>query len=148
MTASFGHLNFTRTLKSGPDRVYQALTSPADRMAWSPPDTDNVVLIEDQPDPAPGVREVSRCGPRHNPYVDVATDWVLMEPPSRLVYAETLSAEGDVLGCSLATFELEADGTGTALRISVQLVSFVGEEMKSEFEGGWSHALDNLARHV
>ena len=148
MTAQFGTLEFNRALGSDPTRVFTALTSAADRMAWGPPDPNSVVIIEDQPDPAPGVRELSRCGPRDNPYVDVATDWIVMEAPARLIYAETLSAEDDVLGCSLAVFELSPDGEGTALKANVQIVSFVGPEMMGEFEGGWTHALDNLAKHI
>ena len=148
MTAAFGQLQFDRTLTSAPARVFEALISPADRMAWGPPGTDQVVLIEGQPEAAPGVREMSRCGPRDNPYVDVATDWVLMEAPNRLLFVETLMAEGEPLGTSLATYELTEAGTGTHLRLTVQLVSFVGEEMMGEFEGGWTHALDNLVAHV
>jgi len=148
MTPAFGTLEFTRTLAGNPARVFQALTSAADRMAWGPPDASSVVIIENQPDPALGAREVSRCGPRGNPYVDVATDWIVMEASARLVYAETLSAEGETLACSLATFSLSADGTGTGLCATVQIVSFVGDDMMGEYEGGWSHALDNLARLV
>ena len=148
MTTAFGTLEFTRALASRPDRVFQALTSAADRMAWGAPDTDSVVVIENQPEPAPGVREIARVGPRDNPYVDVATDWIVMEAPARLVYAETLSAEGETLGCSLATFELSPDGSGTALNAHVQIVGFVGAEMRGEVESGWTHAIDNLARLV
>ncbi|MEO0401829.1 MAG: SRPBCC domain-containing protein [Pseudomonadota bacterium] len=148
MTAAFGKLQFDRTFGAAPTRVFEALISPSDRMAWGPPGTDHVVLIEGQPDPAPGVREWSRCGPRDTPYVDVATDWILIESPARLLYAETLCAEGEVLGSSFATFELAADGVGTALRGTVHLVSFIGEEMLGEFEGGWSHAMDNLSHYL
>ncbi|WP_415403380.1 SRPBCC domain-containing protein [Tateyamaria sp. SN3-11] len=148
MIADFGKLQFERKLTAPVDRVYQALISPQDRMAWGPPDTESIVLIEDQPTPTPGGRELSRCGPRDNPYVDVATDWIVMEASSRLVYAETLSAEGEVLGTSLATFELVSADTGTALRATVQIANFAGAEMMSEFEGGWTHAIENLATHV
>ncbi|MEX0312278.1 MAG: SRPBCC domain-containing protein [Tateyamaria sp.] len=148
MNAEFGKLQFDRTLSSAPIRVFEALTSSADRMAWGPPDTESVVLIENQPDPAPGVREMSRVGPRENPYVDVATDWIILEAPARLIYAETLSAEGEPLGTSLATFELDATGDGTQMRATVQIVSFVGAEMMGEMEAGWTHAVDSLANHV
>ena len=147
-TAEFGQLQFTRDLTSAPTRVFTALTSAADRMAWGPPDVGHVVLIEGQPEAKPGLREHSRVGPRDNPYVDVATDWILMEAPVRLIYAETLSAEDNVLGTSLATFELTATGTGTSLRATIQLVSLVGAEMMAEFENGWTHAIDSLVRHV
>ncbi|MFL4471584.1 SRPBCC domain-containing protein [Tateyamaria armeniaca] len=148
MTTDIGTLEFTRTMTADPARVFQALTSAADRMAWGPPDADSVVIIENQPDAAPGVREISRVGPRENPYVDVATDWIVMEAPTRLVYAETLSAEGETLGVSLATFELSPEGSGTAVQAHVQIVNFAGSEMMGEFEGGWTHSLDSLARHV
>lgn len=148
MTTQLGTLEFTRSLGSNPARVFEALTDQADRMAWGPPDTDSVVIIEDQAPAAPGGREMSRVGPRDNPYVDVTTDWIVMEAPSRLIYAETLSAEGETLGCSLATFELTAEGSGTALQAHVQIVNFAGPEMMAEFEGGWTHAVDSLAKHV
>ena len=148
MTTQLGTLEFTRTLGSDPARVFTALTNQADRMAWGPPDVDTVVIIEDQPEAAPGVRETARVGPRDNPYVDVATDWIVMEAPSRLIYTETLSAEGETLGCSLATFELSPEGAGTAMQASIQFISFVGAEMTGEMEAGWTHAMDSLARHV
>lgn len=148
MTTQLGTLEFTRSLGADPARVFEALTNPSDRMAWGPPDTDSVVIIEGQPPAAPGARELSRVGPRDNPYVDVATDWIVMEAPSRLIYAETLSAEGETLGCSLATFELVAEGAGTALQARIQIVNFAGPEMMGEFEGGWSHAVDSLVKHV
>ncbi|MEM6373730.1 MAG: SRPBCC domain-containing protein [Pseudomonadota bacterium] len=148
MTTTFGSLEFTRALPGKPTRVFQALTSAADRMAWGPPDTGSVVIIENQPEAAVGVREMSRVGPRDNPYVDVATDWIVMEVPTRLVYAETLSAEGETLGCSLATFELSEVEGGTTLQSNVQIVSFVGDEMMREMDSGWKHAVDSLATYV
>lgn len=148
MTAEFGQLQFEKSLSAAPARVFEALTAAGDRMAWGPPDLDSVVLIEDQPAPAPGVREMSRVGPRDNPYVDVATDWVLMDAPERLLFAETLMAEGAALGTSFATYELSPAGKGTHLRLTVQLVSFVGAEMTGEIEAGWTHALDSFEKHL
>ena len=147
MSAEFAQFNFHKSLSAAPERVFTALTSAADRMAWGTPDTSTVLLIDGQPDPAPGVREVGKIGPRENPYVDVATDWVVMNAPNLLLYAETLSAEGEALGTSLATGELSSEGTGTALKATVQLVNFAGEEMRDEIENGWTHAMEALAEH-
>ena len=148
MTAEFGQLQFTKSLAAAPERVFQALTNPADRMAWSPPDTASVFVIDNQPAAAPGVREIGRVGPRENPYVDVATDWIVMDAPSRLVYAETLSAEGEVLTTSLATFELEANGAGASLRTTIQIANFAGEEMYGEVCAGWENAIMALSKYV
>ena len=140
-------LTFTRALPAPPARVFTALTSAADRMVWGPPDTGHVVLIEGQPAPAPGVREISRCGPADNPYVTVSTDWVLLDPTC-ITYAETLEAEGTVLGTSLAVFDLMETAHGTDLSATIIVASYVGPEIFPEVEGGWTHALRNLESHL
>lgn len=143
-----GTLRLSRVIKAAPDTLYTALIDPAARSAWGPPGEGHVVLIEGQPAPAPGIREVSRCGPSDNPYVTVLTDWVLMEPGARLVFAETLMAEGAPLGASLACYDLKSTDTGTDLTVTIQIMSFIGDEMLSEFEGGWTHAFENLVRYA
>ena len=148
MIADFGQIQFDRTLNATPDRVFQALTDAQDRMAWGAPDTNSVHIIDAPAPLEPGAREMGRVGPRDNPYVEVATDWIILEAPTRLVYAETLSAEGEALGTSLATFELSDQGTNTALRATIQIANFAGEGMRAEMEAGWTHAMEALASHV
>lgn len=140
-------LTFTRRLSADPARVARALTSAEARMAWGPPGADMVVLIKDQPTPAPGVREVSTCGPAENPYVTVRTDWIEITP-ARITYAETLEAEGEAFATSLAIFDLVAAGAQTEMKATVLVASFAGEEVFPEVEFGWSHALENLSRHL
>jgi uncharacterized protein YndB with AHSA1/START domain len=140
-------LTFARSLNADPARVAAALTSAEARMAWGTPDADMVVLIEDQPEPAPGVREVSCCGPKENPYVTVRTDWVEITP-TRISYAETLEAEGDAFATSLAIFELTPAGQGTDMAVTVFVASFAGEEALPEVEGGWHHAIDGLTGYL
>ena len=148
MTTQFGKLNFDRRIKAAPPRVFAALTDPQDRMAWGPPDTGSVVLIEGQADPTPGAREMSRVGPRDNPYVDVATDWIVMDAPNRLIYVETLHAEGAVLASAFATFDLIADRSGTHLHATIHIANFAGDDMLGEVEAGWTHSIDALAAHA
>lgn len=140
-------LTFARTLPADPARVVRALTSAEARMEWGTPDTEMVVLIEGQPDPAPGVREVSTCGPASNPYVTVRTDWIEITD-TRVSYAETLEAEGATFATSLAIFELAGTTGQTELTTTIMVASFAGEEVLPEVEGGWTHALENLARYL
>ena len=140
-------LTYSRTLPAAPARVAQALTDPAARMAWGPPDADSVVQIEGQPVPAPGVRDIARAGPRDNPYVDVTTDWIEISD-SRVTYAESLAAEGEAFATSFAVLSLSAQGTQTQLDATIFVASFAGAEVLPEVEGGWVHALDALARHL
>lgn len=140
-------LTFTRLLPADPARVVDALTRAEARMVWGTPDADMVVLIENQPDPAPGVREISTCGPRENPYVTVRTDWIEITP-KRVSYAETLEAEGDAFATSLVIFDLaDADGK-TALTATIMVASFAGLDVLPEVEGGWTRAMDNLVRYL
>ncbi len=148
MIADFGQIQFDRHMTATPDHVFQALTNAEDRMAWGAPDTGSVHIIDTLGPLEPGSRDTGRVGPRDNPYVDITTDWIILDAPSRLVYVETLSAEGQALSTSLATFELVGEGTGTALRATIQIVNFAGDDMRAEIEGGWSHALDALASHL
>lgn len=140
-------LTFSRQLPSAPAKVHAALTDAAARMVWGPPDTDMVVLIENQPAPAPGIREVSRCGPAADPYVTVTTDWIEITP-TRISFAETLAAEGAAFATTLAIYDLAADGTGTALSLTLLVASFAGPEVLPEVEAGWTHALRNLETHL
>lgn len=140
-------LSFTRKLPADAARVANALTSAEARMEWGPPDAEMVVLIENQPTPAPGVREVSTCGPADNPYVTVRTDWIEITP-ARVSYAETLEAGGEAFATSLAIFDIAADDTQTELTATIMVASFAGEEVLPEVEGGWTHALENLTRHL
>jgi uncharacterized protein YndB with AHSA1/START domain len=140
-------LTFTRTLTASAGRVISALTSADARMEWGTPDADMVVVIENQPDPAPGVREVSTCGPADNPYVTVHTDWIEITQ-TRVSYAETLIAEGEAFATSLAIFNLSENGTNTDLHATVFVASHAGAEVLPEVEGGWTHAIEALSRHV
>lgn len=140
-------LTFTRTLDADAARVATALTSAEARMEWGTPDADTIVLIENQPEPAPGVREVSTCGPKDNPYVTVTTDWIEITP-ARITYAETLEAEGEAFATSLAIFDITAQDAQTQLSATIMVASFAGAEVLPEVEGGWTHAIENLTRHL
>ncbi len=146
--AETGLITLSRTIAASPKHLFSVLTSPEARQIWGPPDPQSVVLIENQPAPAPGVRELSRVGPAENPYVDVTTDWIRIDEAERLVYSEMLEAEGTALGISFATLELTETDAGTDLNVTVQIVSFVGDEIMSEMESGWTHAFESMAKYA
>lgn len=140
-------LTFTRTLPATNTRAYAALTRPEDRAIWGAPDADSVVLIKDQPTPAPGVRETSLVGPAGNPYVTVQTDWIILTP-ARITYAETLEAEGEAFATSLAILDLTPAAGQTHLTATILIASYAGPEVLPEVESGWSYAMDALTRHL
>lgn len=146
--ADFATLDFQRNLRAAPNAVFAALVTAEARAIWGAPDEGFVVQIIDPIDAAPGLREISRVGPADNPYVTVHTDWIVIEAPLRLVYAETLLAEEETLGVTLAIAELSATEGGTQLDLHLDLTSFGGAEVMDEVQSGWTHALDNFAKFV
>jgi hypothetical protein len=65
-----------------------------------------------------------------------------------VVSTETLDADGQRLAVSLTTLEFEPTGKGSNLRVTVQMVSFVGPGMIAGYEAGNKSALENLSRHL
>jgi hypothetical protein len=47
----------------------------------------------------------------------------------------------------LSTLELHSDGDKTILKSTIQLVSFVGQDMVQGHENGINASLDNLVEH-
>ncbi|MGB0798164.1 MAG: hypothetical protein ACPGRD_02445 [Planktomarina sp.] len=141
-------LQFERNINATPDHLFNCLTQGDKRQIWNSPGEGQVVII-DTPIPAtPGVRETSRVGPAENPYATVHADWIILTPGERVVYAETIAAEGMDLGVTLVVCEITPRDSGCQLSIHLQLTSFVGEEFSTQVGAGWTHAVDALVKFV
>lgn len=141
-------LTFTRALPCSPERTFDALTSAEARQVWGAPDADSVYVIEGSPCAVEGARDTGRVGPREEPYVTVHTDWILLGPAERVVYVETLVAEGAALSTSLVEAEIAASEGGTRLDLTVRLSCYVGEEMMGELLAGWEHGVAALMLYL
>lgn len=137
-------LHFERQISASPSRVFHALTDPASRQIWGAPDAGSVVTLSTDAQPTEGSRDHGSVGPAENPYVDVVTDWVLIDPAVHVSYVETLKAEGAVLGMTLAHFGFSETDTGTTLTVHLQISNFIGDEMGTEMIDGWHHAIEAL----
>lgn len=138
-------LTFTRMIKASPAHVYHCMTDAKARMVWNSPDADMVFIVKDPAPASPGGRETGQVGPKDNPYVTAHADWIITEPGERLVYAETLEAEGMVLTTSLACATLEAVDGGTQLTQNVHVTSFTGIDSMVEVEQGWTYAFEAMS---
>lgn len=114
-------------------------------MVWNSPDADMVFMIKNPGPVAPGERETGQVGPADNPYVTAHADWIITDPGERLVYAETLEAEGMVLTTSLACATLQAVEDGTLMTMNVHVTSFTGLDSIVEVEQGWTFAFEAMA---
>jgi uncharacterized protein YndB with AHSA1/START domain len=135
-----------RTYRAPLERVFSEFADPVARARWSPPSND--VLIYDQTDFRAAGRDLFRCGPKNAPQFRGETSYHLIVPNKCVVSTETLDADGQRLAVSLNTLDFEATGENTNLKLTVQIVSFVGAGMIEGYEADNNSALGNFARHL
>jgi uncharacterized protein YndB with AHSA1/START domain len=136
-------ITFERIVPATADRVFAAYADVDDRKKWGAP-SDNTALIYDQADFREGGEDVFRCGSKSNPNIQGTTRYLDVAVNRRIVSSETICLDGRRLCASLTTLELDPDGDHTKLKSTIQLVSFVGQDMVRGYENGTNASLDNL----
>jgi uncharacterized protein YndB with AHSA1/START domain len=139
-------ITLERTYRAPLQRVFSEFANPVARARWSPPSND--VLIYDQTDFRAGGRDLFRCGPKNDPKFRGETFYHLIVPNGLGVSSEVLDADSQHLAVSLNTLDFEPTGESTHVKLTVQIVSFVGASMIHGYESGNTTALDNLSRHL
>jgi uncharacterized protein YndB with AHSA1/START domain len=119
-------LRFTRRLRHAPERVWEALTAPADLEAWFP------TTIEGERAAGAPLRFAFRDG--EGPPED--GEMLRYEPPAVLEFR---------WGTETLRFELRRDGDGTVLTL-VDTFDEVGKAARDA--AGWHVCLDLLAHHL
>jgi uncharacterized protein YndB with AHSA1/START domain len=128
------------------ERVFSEFADPVARASWSAPSGD--ALIYDEADFRIGGRDVFRCGPKGDAKFRGETRYLDIVPDARVVSSETVDADGRRLAVALTTLDFEPTEDGTNLKVTIQMVSFVGSEMIHSYESGNQSALKNLAQHL
>lgn len=141
--AQHATLTFRRPVAAPAERVWHCWTDPAARAAWSAP-SPNVTVEYLSADTRPGGTEVSLCRAPGEPEVRCEVGWIAVDD-RRSVNSEVLYAEGAMLSAALVTAEVTAEGAGSTLVLTVQLVS-LGADMEDGYRAGFPAGLANLAR--
>jgi uncharacterized protein YndB with AHSA1/START domain len=136
-------LIFERTIPATSDQVFTAYADIDERKKWGAP-SENTALIYEQADFREGGEDVFRCGSKADPNIHGRTRYLDVVANRRIVSTETISVDGRRLCASLTTLELNPDGDHTKLKSTIQLASFVGQDMVKGHENGTSASLDNL----
>jgi uncharacterized protein YndB with AHSA1/START domain len=139
-------LTFEHSYPAPLERVFAEFADPVARAAWSAPSND--VLIYDEANFSEGGRDRFRCGPRDDPRFHGETIYHLIVPNKRVVSSESLSTEGQHLAVALTSLEFEATVDGTHLKVTVQMISFVGPDMIDGYRSGNKSALESLSHHL
>jgi len=128
-------------------RLFRAFTDPREREAWSAPSESAEVRI-DESDVRTGGTETLRCGARGELQFAGRIAYHRVEPETCIVYAEAMRQAADVMHAALVTVEFVGKGESSALRITDQVTSFVGEEGISGHRVGHTAALKNLKKRL
>jgi uncharacterized protein YndB with AHSA1/START domain len=139
-------ITLERSYRAPIERVFSEFADPVARARWSAPAND--ALIYDETDFREGGQDVFRCGPKNDPKFQGKTSYLCIVPNKWVVSSETLDADGQRLAVALTTLDFKPSGEGTDLRVTVQIVSFVGHGMIEGYEAGNKSALENLSRHL
>ena len=127
-------------------KVFSEFADPAARAKWSAPLEDT--LVYDTVDFREGGRDVFRCGPPNDLRFRGETTYQAIVPNKCVISTETLVEGTKRLAVALNTLDFESTPGGTALKVTVQIVSFVGPGMIGGYESGNRSALEGLTRHL
>ena len=127
-------------------RVFAEFANPVVRARWSAPSGDELVYEEAAFEV--GGRDVFRCGPKGDLKFRGETTYHLIAPGSCVISSESIGEPGQQLAVSLNTLELQEAAGATNLKLTIQIVSSVGDGMIRSFESGNRSALDGLAAHL
>lgn len=147
-TRSVVHATFhlERSYDASPTRVWQALTDPRAKARWFGAPAEPVDIIERTMDVRPGGRErlKGRWGGRVVSTYE-ATYYDVIES-ERLVYCYEMHLDDRKISVSVATLELQANGTRTRLRLTEQGAFLDGYDNVEARERGTAHLLELLGQ--
>ena len=137
-------LTMQRRLAAAPERVFTALTDPADLARWFGPGdvTLRGVHVDLRSGGHYGLEMHYPDGTRYT----LSGQYLEVEPPRRLVMT-WIWGEGDHAGVeTLVTIELAPSGAGTELSLTHE--NLLGVEGREAHEHGWGGSFDKLEQLV
>jgi uncharacterized protein YndB with AHSA1/START domain len=139
----FATLTFEREVRAPASVLWKAWTDPAARAVWASP-APSVTVEFLEADTRVGGREISLCKVAGQPDIRCENGWLVLEPPTRSVNHEMISAEGVPQSAALVTAEISGDEASSRLVMTVQLASLAAD-MEAGYREGFGAGLDNLA---
>jgi len=139
-------MTFEHAYAATVERVFSEFADPLARAKWSAPSNDTIVY--DEADFREGGRDLFRCGVPDDLKFRGVTTYQLIVPNSCVISTESLSEGATQLAVALNTLEFEPSAEGSNLRLTVQIVSFVGPGVFAGYESGNRSALEGLSRHL
>ncbi|MBG0792432.1 SRPBCC family protein [Methylocystis sp. H62] len=128
-------------------RAYAAFADAKERTSWAAP-TDRAVFNYEEADFRVGGRDVARCGAKDDPRFCVESRYLNIVPERCVVTVETINEDAKPLAVNITTTEFVPDGHATKVKVTAQVISFVGDDMIKNTEAGHAGSLANMARYL
>ncbi|HMR76786.1 MAG TPA: SRPBCC domain-containing protein [Polyangiaceae bacterium] len=140
-------IRLERQLAHPPSAVFAAYADVDQRVAWTAPSDDEIVVFEAD-DFRVGGLDQFRCGPRRAPDFVGTTRYDHIIDNELIVFTERLVHGDQLLAMSLITWALTPTATGTTLVITDQVTSLAGQGPIDGSRDGYAAILDRLATHL
>ncbi|WP_300541185.1 SRPBCC domain-containing protein [Maricaulis sp.] len=150
MTSRITHERFTleRRYDATPAQIFTAWKDVDGRTQWQKP-ADHLHLVYDADDFRVGGCDISRCWADGDASAYEAVVYYQdIVPDRRIVMSETVSLAGRNLSSALATVEIDPDGAGARMRLTLQIAAETGSDIFAGYREGWGALLENLVLHL
>ena len=152
MPVQHATFSISRVYKAAPIKVFDAFADPVKKRRWFA-EGDGFEVREHALDFRVGGVETTRfatpaASPLKGAELRNDTTYFDISPAARIVLAYSMSVAGRCISVSLATFEFNPDGAGTAFTFTEQAAFFEGSDGPAIREDGWRHLLDRLTAEV
>lgn len=141
---TFGLVEVEKHLPASRARAFEAFADATQREQWGAP-SDTAAFIVERDEFRVGGCDLTRCGDAADPRILVTTHYHRIEESSLIVATEVIDNDGQRVAVTQKTVELVDEDDECTCKVTVQVCSFVGEEMVTNTEHGQNGSLDHLA---
>jgi len=134
----------TRQFKAAPARVFAAWEDTRALERWSSPGDDTWTgTVKEHAFRADGLKIVT-FGPRGEPPYTERTRYIEIVPNERIICAETMLHEGQMISASLMSMLFTPAGRGTDFRVTDQITLIDNADSPEARRGGWGEVMVKL----
>ena len=139
-------LNFKRLIAATPERVFRALSRVKEKAIWSAPKGDEIKFQKS--DFKFGGVETFRCGPKGDLNFKGILHFEDIIKNKRIVFTETVFFKKQKLATALVTTDLIQIDKKTLVNMTIQVVSYCGDQMLTGYASGYKMSLKNLNEYL